>query len=325
MRARRLAAALAVAALSFLGAGSRPGAPALEPRQADRLVVLEPADGLGAMVAGFGDLWVDDRARQQVLRVDGRSGRVRAAIPVEGRVALDAGGGAVWALQSGGGYGLGLRGPLLRIDPRTDRIRARIALGRAELGFGVEAAGANVWVWGPHAIVRIDGRARRVVSRIAVGYDHGELTGLAAGPGQLVAGTADGHFLRFDSRTGREIGDLPTALRKPSPRALRRGRLLYTASGRVGAVDLRAGRVMWERRLGFRAGATLAGDGVVWTHSSAVHQGGDRVSALRFATGRVVTSGVVAAFGSTGIAVGAGRIAVATAGGRLLVLTPFAT
>jgi outer membrane protein assembly factor BamB len=325
MRARRLAAALAVAALSFLGAGSRPGAPALEPRHADRLVVLEPADGLGAMVAGFGDLWVDDRARQQVLRVDGRSGRVRAAISVEGRVALDAGGGAVWALQAGGGYGLGLRGPLLRIDPRTDRIRARIALGRAELGFGVEAAGANVWVWGPHAIVRIDGRARRVVSRIAVGYDHGELTGLAAGPGQLVAGTADGHFLRFDSRTGREIGDLPTALRKPSPRALRRGRLLYTASGRVGAVDLRAGRVMWERRLGFRAGATLADDGVVWTHSSAVHQGGDRVSALRFATGRVVTSGVVAAFGSTGIAVGAGRIAVATAGGRLLVLTPFAT
>ena len=84
-------------------------------------------------------------------------------------------------------------------------------------------------------------------------------------------------------------------------------------------------RVIWQRRLGFRAGATLAGDGVVWSHSSALHERGERVSALRFATGRVVTSGVVAAFGSTGIAVAAGRIAVATAGGRLLLLTPSAT
>ena len=41
---------------------------------------------------------VDDRARERLLRVDARSGRVLAAIPFDGRVALDAGARDVWVL-----------------------------------------------------------------------------------------------------------------------------------------------------------------------------------------------------------------------------------
>jgi hypothetical protein len=325
---RRVAVVFAVAALSLLGGDSPPGTPAPDARRSDHILVLHPADGLGAVVAGFGDVWVDDRARERLLRVDGRSGRVRAAIPVDGRVALATGPRDVWVLQAGGEHGLGKRGPLLRIDPRTGRIRARIPLvtdsGRSVLGFGVWAAGRDVWVWGPRDILRIDGRAGRVTLRIAIGDDHGELTGFAAGARELVAGSADGHLLRFEGRTGKRTSVVGVAHGRVSPTALSRGYLLFTASGVVGAVDLSTARVAWRRRLGFRAGATLGRNGLVWVHSAAIHERGDRVTGLRLATGGVVTTRLLPVFGATGVAVGAGHVAIPTAGGHLVVLDPFA-
>jgi outer membrane protein assembly factor BamB len=326
MATQRSAVILAVAALSLVGGGSRPGAPPHQRTPPRDVAVLHAAAGLGAIVAHGGDLWLDDRAGERLLHLDGRSGRVSAAIPVDGRLALAEGAGAVWALQSGGGYGIGLRGPLLRIDAATDRVRGRIPLvtasGRAVLGFGVQVAGRAVWVWGPDDILRIDRRAGRVAARIAVGGEQGELTGLAATRRQLVAGTADGHLIRFDARTGRRTGVLRLALSKPSPKAVRGGILLFTASGRVGAIDLATGRTRWTKRLGFRAGAVVARDGVVWVHSAATFEPGDRLTAVRLATGEVVATRIVHAFGSTGVAVGAARVAIATAGGDLVVLTP---
>jgi outer membrane protein assembly factor BamB len=322
---RRVALVLAVAALCLIRGGSPPGVPG-EGGSPGGITVWRPAGGLGAVVAGFGDVWVDDRVRERLLRVDNASGRIRAAIPVDGRVALAAAKRSVWALQSGGGYGLALRGPLLRIDPRTNRVAARIPLGAASgrpvLGFGVHAAGRDVWVWGPRDILRIGARAGRVTSRIAVAEDHGELTGFVAGVRRVVAGAADGHLLVFDARTGSRAPAVRVAHAGPSPKALSGRRLLFTTSGVVGAVDLATGRVAWERRLGFRAGATLGSDGLVWVHSAATHERGDRVSALRLGTGQIVSSRMVPAFGSTGIAVGVGRVSIATAGGALLVLAP---
>ena len=326
MALARPAVVVAVIALVLSAGGGRLGSATRERPHSEPIAVSHPAAGLGAAVAGFGDVWVDDRARQRLLRIDDRSGRVRAAIPVDGRIALAASGRAIWVLQSGGGYGAGLRGPLLRIDPRSARVSARIPLGArpgsAPLGFGVQAAAAGVWVWGPHDILRIDGREGRIAAQIAVGYAHGELTGLAAGAGRLVAGTADGHLLFFDPRSGRRTSAAHLAFRKPVPRAIARGRLVFTASGAVGALELADARIAWTHRFGFRAGATLGRDGLVWVHSSAEHENGDRVTALRLASGRVVTSRIVPAFGSTGIAVGAQRVAVATAGGALVTLTP---
>jgi outer membrane protein assembly factor BamB len=328
--ARFAVVAAAVTALVLITGSGRLGSATRDAPRPEPIAVTHPAAGLGAAVAGFGDVWVDDRARQRLLRVDTGSGHTKAAIPVDGRIALAASRRAIWALPSGGGYGAGLRGPLLRIDPRTDRVTARIPLGAdspsAPLGFGVQATAGGVWVWGPHEILRIDARGRRdaapqAAGRIAVGYEHGELTGLAAGARTLVAGTADGRLLFFDPRSGRRTRTARVPFPKPSPRALSEGRLLFTASGTVGAVELATARVAWTRRLGFRAGATLGADGLVWVYSSAEHEHGDRVTALRLATGRVVTSLILPAFGSTGIAVGAGRVSIATAGGALLTLT----
>ena len=327
MDLRRSVVIVAVAALGMVGAGAPPGGPGDRVPNPRRMVVLHPAEQLGAMIAASGDVWVDDRARERLLHLDGATGRVRAEIPVNGRIALAAAPRAVWVLQSGGEYGAGLRGPLLRIDPRTDRVRARIALGRdvgrPVLGFGVQALGRDVWIWGPRDILRVDPRAQRITQRIAMDDRHGELTGFAAAGDRLVAGTADGQLVVFDARAGTRTGAVSLAIRKPAPRAIAGSRVLFTASGAVGVVDLASGRLSWERRLGFRAGATVGRDGLVWLHSAATNERGDRVTALRLANGRVVTSGILPAFGSTGIAADAGRVWVGTAGGALLMLTPF--
>jgi len=327
MRARRVIVMLALAGLALIGGGS-PNGPEQRRVRPGRIAVLHPAGSLGAMVAGFGDLWIDDRTQQRLLRVDGRTGRVEAGIPVDGRVALSVGSGAVWVLQSGDGYGLGLGGPVLRIDPRSNRVRARIPLvtsaGRSRLGFGIQADGGGAWVWGPHEVLRIHPRADSVTARIAVGTAHGQLTGLTTTANEVIAGTADGHILRFDARTGTRIAGIRVPVGTPSPKAIRRHLLLYTSPGVAGAVDLTSGRGRWRRSLGFRTGATIGGNGLVWVHSSAVGEPGDRITALRLASGRVVTSGIVPAFGSTGIAVSGGRVSVATAGGQLLVFMPFA-
>jgi len=293
---------------------------------APRLVVLTPAEGLGALAAGFGDAWLDDRARGRVLRLDGETGRVRARIPVRGRVALAAGAGAVWALQSNGGYGLGLRGPLLRIDPRTNRVSARTPLrvpgGPRVLGFGLVARGRDVWVWGPGELLRVDGRSARVTQRIAVAADWGELRGLAPLGRELLAATADGHLLRFDERSGRRRGVARLGLAPPALRTAARQRLVLSADGTIAAADPASGRLAWRRRLGFRVGGAVRAHGLLWVHSAARDQPGDRVSALDPRTGRVLATGLIPAFGATGIASVGERVWVATAGGRVVVLPP---
>lgn len=324
---RRVLAILALAGLAMVSDGG-PIAPERKPVRLERIAVLHPAGSLGAVVAGFGDLWIDDRTRQRLLRVDGRSGQVEAEIPIDGRVALSVGSGAVWALQAGDGYGLGLGGPVLRIDPRSNRVRARIPLatssGRSRLGLGIQADAGGAWVWGPYEVMRIGRRAGSAAARIAVGAAHGQLTGLTATADEVVAGTADGHILRFDARTGTRTGDFHVPVPRPSPKAISHRLLLYTSPGVAAALDLTSGLDRWRRLLGFRTGATLAGDGLVWVHSSAVGEPGDRVTALRLATGGTVTTGIVPAFGSTGIAVSGGRVSIATAGGQLLSFSPFA-
>src|SRR4051794_41779496 len=96
---------------------------------------------------------MDDRAAARLLRVDARTGRVRAAVPVSGRLAIAAGPRGVWAVEAGGDYGIRLPRPLLRVDPLTGAGRARGSLGGAP-ALRALPRGRDGWRSGPRAGLR---------------------------------------------------------------------------------------------------------------------------------------------------------------------------
>ena len=293
-----------------------------------RIRVVRPAANLGAVVRGFGDAWLDDRTDSRLLRVRSPDGRVLGRVPVRGRLALAAGAGGVWALQSSSSarsFGSYLPGPLLHVDPRTNRVRARIRLrvdGDDLLGLGVYVHGGRVWVWGPRNVLRIDPRRDRVVQRISVPDLHGDVAGLALRGRRLVAALADGTYMWLNARTGRPLWTVRTPFPDPVIRGEVGTRLIVSSNGVLAALQPATGRVVWSRRLGFRAGAVARAFGLLWVHSAAFHEPGDRLSGLDPATGSVVTTSILPAFGMTGVVAIGRRLLAASAGGRLLVVTP---
>jgi hypothetical protein len=315
MKSAALLAALIVGTAAF----SRGEAPPPQPIRPlpGTVATLHPAEGLGAVSGGGGDAWIDDRWGERLLRIDHRSGAVAARIRVQGRLALTEGAGSVWALESGGGYGRGLRGPLLRIDPRSDRVTARIPL--PALGFGVVVADDGVWVWGPDHLMRVArGRVSPVI-RVA-DEDVGETTGFARLGVEAIVTTADGHLLRFDAGNGTRLDSVRLPLTEPSLQLAGRDRLIVAADGEVAAVDPDTYMVRWRTRLGYRVGGVVEAGGVLWAYGANVRDAGDRVWKLDPATGAVLGRVLLPAFGTVGMAVIGETIWVTTANGRLLVL-----
>jgi hypothetical protein len=318
-----------VAVLAAAGGG---GAQSRGPGGA--VAVLDLGDSLGSVTGGWGDAWANDRWGRRVVRVDGRTGRVEARVPVGGRAALGRGAGAMWAVASGGGYMRALNGPLLEIDPATNRVTARIPLrtpgGEPVVAFGVQVAAGAVWVWGPRHLLRIDPRRDRVDRAVLVYEEFGELTGVVAAEGWLLATTAGGQLVRYDAHTGLEVGSATLAMddlrsaRRAGTHAVVRGRsggLALVAAGEdLLGVDIPSGRVAWRRELGFRVGTVLESGGVLWVQGARTEDAGDRVWALDPATGTVRGSALLPAFGTNGMAAIGDALWVSAAGGRLLVL-----
>src|SRR5688572_24196849 len=108
---RRGRARFSLLALAAALAGCSAGEPGAAP-----LIRVGAGENLGAMAAGGGDVWVNDFGREELLRLDGRSGRVVARLALGRRIALAADREAVWALRWGGRFFRTPSGPLYRID-----------------------------------------------------------------------------------------------------------------------------------------------------------------------------------------------------------------
>jgi hypothetical protein len=303
----------AAAALSRGESEPRPARPLLT-----TLATLELGDGLGTVSAGAGDSWADDRWSERLVRLDRGTGKVVARIPVQGRLALAGGAGEVWALQSGGGYGRELRGPLLRVDAATNRVKARIPL--PALGFGVAVAGESVWVWGPDRLLRVAAHSEQVVQAIAVPDEHGETTGFALLGAEPVITTADGHLVRFDPLTGRVLAAIPLRLPEPALQTIDAERAIVAVGGSVVAVNPATGRPLWARRLGYRIGTVVRARGALWAQGAYIRDPGDRVWRLDPRTGAVHGSALLPAFGTMAMAAVDNTLWVTAGSGRVMVL-----
>jgi hypothetical protein len=310
-------AALIVAAAA-VGRGEREPRPPHALPLPVRAATLDLGDGLGTVSGGAGDAWVDDRWGERLVRLDRGTGRVLARIPVQGRLAMAAGAKEIWVLQSGGGYGRGLRGPLLRIDAATNRVMARITL--PALGFGVVVAGENVWVWGPDRLMRVSARFGQVVKTIAVPDHFGEPTGFALLGPEPVISTADGHLVRFDPLTGTVLAAVSLPWSAPALQQVGEYRAVLAVNGSVAAVNPATGRPLWTRRLGYRIGTVVDTRGALWAQGAYIRDPGDRVWRLDPDTGAVRGSALLPTFGTMGMAVVGGALWVTAGNGRVVVL-----
>jgi len=135
-------------------------------------VVKVPAP-CGAMTVAFGSLWVASCHDSSVYRINLQSLMVSAKIRTgladpEGELSLAAGAGSIWVLTDA-------KGVLSRIDPKTDRIIARIRV--APHSYAAAFAFDAVWITNTGSsnqqaagsVQRIDPATNRVRATIPVG------------------------------------------------------------------------------------------------------------------------------------------------------------
>ncbi len=124
-----------------------------------------------------GSLWALDGKSNSVLRIDPQANRVEASIPLgsptqvsTGALGIVATSDAVWVANRWGTTEAP-DGSVIRIDPQSNRIVARLALGSNPDGLGptaITAGSSAIWVGVPstRSIVRIDPATDSVVTEV---------------------------------------------------------------------------------------------------------------------------------------------------------------
>jgi outer membrane protein assembly factor BamB len=292
-------------------------------------VRFQAGENLGAITVAGGDAWVNDFGREEVLRIDGRSGRVVGRLRLGRRIALATAAHSVWALRWGGRFFRVPNGPLLRIDPRTGRVMQHVDLhgasGEPMIGFGLVPSGASLWVWGPDRVLQLEAADGRLLSDLGIDQEYGELTGAAAdGAGGLLATTGDGHLVRIG-----DVGGLPgqrePGLSGSELQLVSGGRAFASRGGGVVAVSAATGRLLWRRQLGFRVTTVLPHAGLLLVQGAAFRDQGDGLWALDPATGRVLASATIPSFGTTAMGAAGGSLWFTTAAGEVIVLPKLIT
>ena len=155
---------------------------------------------------GFGSVWAT--AGWRLLRLDGRA-HVQAAVEAFSSArGLAAGEGAVWVGDVQ--YPATGAGTVLRIDPRTNHVAARIPVA-AEVAAIAVGAGA-VWVASDDGtLTRIDPEANVATATVDLG---GALSDVAVGFGSVwVANNGAHNVARVDPETNAVVATIPTKTR----------------------------------------------------------------------------------------------------------------
>jgi hypothetical protein len=293
-RRRVLAVAAAVALLAALALtgrvgsgvpGGEPSRPAQTTTPRPPTTVASPSPvvatiGTGGfpygMAFGAGSLWV--AGGDHVSRIDPASNQLVATIPVGasgsgpagmGPSGVAFGAGAVWAPVA-------VPGALWRIDPASDRVAAKISLGRPlRETISVSATRGAVWVAcrgeGQRGVLfRVDPARQRVVAEIPL---DGVPTAVAANPAAVWVVTGGGRVLTVDPKRNRVAHSVNTG----GGPLLGFGQTIALGAGGVWLAEPFAEQVVGidpaTRRVvaRIRAGAPTAlavGHGAVWAVSS---------------------------------------------------------
>jgi hypothetical protein len=283
---------------------------------------VQVADALGRTAwVGFGSVWMSDANRGDVLRVDPRTRRVTARIPVGAEVSVAVSDGSVWAIPRQGGVAAT---PLMRIDPRTNTIVARIPMrspgGREPFNGGVILPGPRLWVLGGTGMLAVDTTRNRPVREVVLGGAFQAIDAHIRGD-ELWVTRGDRSITRFDAITGRRLGRV--RWRAPNgfvfPYA---DKLVKVARRSVSLVDPRTGRPLWRTRIGTELNQADAVGGRIFVEGVNGATARDSLWELDARTGRVVGTLTVPGFSILNLVAVGREVWMPTAGGRLIVAAP---
>jgi hypothetical protein len=319
-----LVAALALALLAIavaIGAMQLRGEP--EPVKPRVIHTFTVANGLGWLAYESGSVWTGDAIKEDVLRIDPRTRKVVARIPLDGEVQIAATPGAVWAL-GGDLLTSGAAGPvwLWRIDPRTNRVAARLRVrapdGREFAPLFVTTDGRNAWIVGRAGALRIDPERNAPDRFVRFGGEPVDAT--AKGERVLVL-QPGGRLRELDARTGRLVNEIRlggSGVAQAYPDFP--GTLTVNESERVSLLDRSTGRVLWRKT--FRGRVSLVGaDGdALWVHVSRDPVARDQLIRLDSATGRQTGAVTLPFPGTVGMQKVGRNIWIATPTGTMMVV-----
>jgi len=185
----------AVLALAMTGCGSRPAVGAGGPVRAV-LTTTFRLPGILGLATGDGAAWVT--TGNAVLRIDARTDQARRVLsdPGASLAGIAFGAGSLWVEGAVG---------LLRVNPATGKVMARIGVHAALLSFGEGALWALGFIGGGGSLLRIDPQTN---TARAFPLPPGKSWGLAAGEGAVwisVVMPPSAGMLRVDPATGRVV------------------------------------------------------------------------------------------------------------------------
>lgn len=283
---------------------------------------------------------------------------VRAPLHAVDRVRLTGNPGAITAAYGSVWVPDNVAGVVLRVDPRTRALQARIRIGSGQ-PFRIAAGAGALWL--PEhdgtGVMRIDPRGNELthhrlhtpdgapffVADLAAGGgsvwavgpggalrvdpvtgEGARLAGVAEADWAAMAGdtfwflTTDGRLYALDPASGLPRSVAPTRVGGADP-------ILGDPSGVTAAaaatlVRVAAdGKVAWRRRLGLRVNELARQGKSLWVHVSE-RRGPDRLVELDAATGRERSSLALATFGATGLAAVGDELWLDTPVGDTLIL-----
>jgi len=303
-----LAAAAAAVALAVgtLNTPSRHEPTTRAPQIVARLAV---ADQGGPLSSAYGSLWTSDNTG--VLRL-GPDGSIVARIPIKGDINdAYAGTGGMWAMTDE---------RLYRIDPRTNRIVARIPLPPPSRSFIAVTTDGAVWVVNSDLALQIDLTTNRTGRRVSLDRGGEAPSGFANEPGRVYMLRRDGLLETLDSRTFGRIALIRPQLTDPLVGAAH-GEIFQQTGAGMSAADARTGKLLWRTNLGTRTvNGVIEGIGALWVQGTPVNGSRDQLWKLDPRSGRVLAALKLPDFGTSSMVTARGRVWIMSSGGKLTAI-----
>jgi virginiamycin B lyase len=254
------------------------------------------------------------KAAPPPLRVPFAQLKPDAVFDLGGSRALAAGGDAVWVSNRAAGT-------VARIDPKTNKVVATVAVGKEPCGAAV-AGLDSLWIslCGLPGVARVDLKTNAVTATIKTTIG-GDAQPLATGAGSLWMLTdMKGTLARYDPATNRAVAE---AYLSAGSSALAFGQDALWATSTSGNVLTRinpnTNLIVDSMPVGKAPRSVAVGEGAVWT----LNQGDGTVSRIDSKTNKVTETIAIGPIGPGGeIAAGEGSVWVSAAGTPLIRIDP---